>query len=155
MIDAMDKPLLDDVFKPSRSPVNSSSSDLRISISLYEFMIFFNISSDMIGQLFLGRMKRIEENGHFIVSSNAMLFSDCEDGVSLSPSGFSRQFSKLSFPRMKIGAIQRSTSLSGLDLSFTRILIVEQQFHSTSDAGTNILYYGCDWYRGWTKLEFT
>jgi hypothetical protein len=49
MNDARDKPLLDDVFKPSRSLVNSFSSDLHISISLYEFMIFFDISSDMIG----------------------------------------------------------------------------------------------------------
>jgi len=47
--DARDKPLLDDVFEASCRLVNSFSSDLNISISLYEFMIFFDISSDMIG----------------------------------------------------------------------------------------------------------
>ncbi|HKG70681.1 MAG TPA: hypothetical protein VKA87_02225 [Nitrososphaeraceae archaeon] len=70
-------------------------------------------------------MKRIEGNGHFIVSSNAMIFSDYEDGVSLSPSGCSWQFSKLSCPRMKCGATQLITILSGLGLSFTRIPIAE------------------------------
>src|SRR5215216_4044263 len=98
-------------------------------------------------------MKRFEGNNHFIISSDTVFLSNCDHGILLGISGFPCSFQN-SCPRMECEATQHYVTLSGLDLVLARMLIAELQLWSISDAWTNILYYGCDWYR-WINLEFT
>ena len=141
-------------YSPSRSLVKGSSPELNIPISLYAPNISCGSSYDMIGFLLPYRIKRFEGNSHFIVPPNTILLSNSDDRASLLTSGCSWQFSKLSCSRIGCEEDPALYHPIWFRLQLPPMLIAELQFWSVSDAWTNILYYGWDWYQ-WINLGFT